>query len=105
MRGNFQGRPFNDKGRVLVFEPTSRLSFSHWSELAGDADVPQNYHVVSFELLPRGKTTVVTLTQSNLVGGPKPSNIKHKSEYEKNWNGVLDGLATVVAQSRGIAVS
>jgi uncharacterized protein YndB with AHSA1/START domain len=98
MRGEYKGRTYEDKGDILTAEPEKRLSFSHWSALSGAADIPENYHVVSFDLAPQGKGTNVTLTQSNLVGGAKPSDREHKAEYEKNWRTLLDGLAKVLEQ-------
>jgi uncharacterized protein YndB with AHSA1/START domain len=96
MKGEFQGKRFHDKGAIIAMEPQKRLSFSHWSALSGAADTPENYHVVNFDLAPRGDATMVTLTQSNLIGGAKPSDLEHRSDYEKNWQRVLDGLASVV---------
>jgi len=95
MKGEFQGKRFHDKGAIIAVEPQKRLSFSHWSPLSGVADAPENYHVVNFDLAPRGNDTVVTLTQSNLIGGAKPADREHRSDYEKNWQRVLDGLASV----------
>ena len=51
---------------------------------------------MSFDLEPQGEATEVTLTQSNLVGGIKEWDIKHRAEYEENWRAVLDGLERVV---------
>jgi uncharacterized protein YndB with AHSA1/START domain len=96
MRGEYKGKPYEDKGDILTAEPNRRLSFSHWSALSGSADSPENYHVVSFDLTPQGDGTRVTLTQSNLTGGVKPADREHKAEYEKNWRMLLDGLAKVV---------
>jgi hypothetical protein len=61
--------------------------------MSGQADAPENYHVVTFKLAPEGKGTKVTLSQANLVGGVMPSDLAHRAKYEKNWRGVLDGLA------------
>jgi hypothetical protein len=63
--------------------------------MSGGRDAPENYHVVTFELTPQGDETAVTLTQSNLTGGVKPSDREHRADYEKNWRAVLDGLATL----------
>jgi hypothetical protein len=64
--------------------------------LAGQPDVPENYHVVSFDLEPRSGVTKVTLTQSNLTGGLTESDLKMRGEFEKNWTSVLDGLKKLV---------
>ena len=93
MKGDFKGKKYEDKGEILAVEPQQRLSFSHWSALSGQADSPENYHVVTFDLTPEGNETKVTLSQSNLIGGATPSDVAHRAEYEKNWTMVLDGLA------------
>lgn len=93
MKGEFKGKKYEDKGDILVVEPQQRLSFSHWSAMSGQADAPENYHVVTFNLASEGEETRVTLTQANLTGGATPSDIAHRAEYEKNWSTVLDGLA------------
>jgi uncharacterized protein YndB with AHSA1/START domain len=95
-KGAFNGKSYEDKGEIQRVEPHRHLSFSHWSPLAGVPDAPEHYHLVSFDLEPRGEATQVTLTQANLMGGIKESDIEHRAEYEKNWGAVLDGLDRAV---------
>ena len=95
-RGTFKGREYEDKGEIKTADLGRRLAFSHYSPLAGQPDTPDNYHLITIELAPDGSGTTVTLTQSNLMGGPKPSDGKMRAEYEKNWAGVLAGLKKVV---------
>jgi len=97
MKGEFKGKPYEDKGDILVFDPQRRLSFSHWSAMSGKPDTPANYHVVTFDLVPQGAATKVRLSQANLTGGVTASDIDHRADYEKNWSTVLDGLAKVFA--------
>jgi uncharacterized protein YndB with AHSA1/START domain len=91
-RGDYKGKPYEDKGEIQNFEPQKQLSFSHWSELSGEPDAPENYHLVTFDLEPQGNETKVVLTQANLNGSVKESDIKHRKEFEQNWNTVLEGL-------------
>jgi uncharacterized protein YndB with AHSA1/START domain len=95
MKGEFNGKPYEDKGEIIAFEPQTRLSFSHWSAMSGAADTPENYHIVSFDLAPDGEGTKVILTQANLVGGVTAADMAHRAEYEKNWSSVLDGLEKI----------
>jgi uncharacterized protein YndB with AHSA1/START domain len=94
--GNYEGKPYEDKGEVLVVEPERQLSMSHWSPLAGTADTPDNYHVVTFELHGSDGHTEVTLTQSNLTGGETDADRENREHYETNWQRVLEGLKRVV---------
>lgn len=96
MKGEFKGKTYEDKGDIVTFDPPRQLSFSHWSAMSGQADTPANYHLVTFDLVPEGAGTKVTLSQANLTGGVTASDIEHRVEYEKNWTSVLDGLARVL---------
>ena len=96
-KGEFKGRPYEDKGEILSVDECRRLSFSHYSGMSGAPDMPESYHVVTFDLKPDSDGTRVTLTQSNLTGGVRQSDIAHKADYEKTWSAVLDGLDKAVA--------
>lgn len=47
-RGEYQGRPYEDKGTILEVEPPRRLVHSHWSPVSGVPDAPQNYQRVTW---------------------------------------------------------
>ena len=95
MTGEFKGKACEDKGDIVTFEPPQQLSFSHWRALSGQADTPANYHLVTFDLMPEGAATQVTLSQANLTGGVTAAGIAHRADYEKSRAPVLDGLAKV----------
>jgi uncharacterized protein YndB with AHSA1/START domain len=98
IKGEFGGKPYEDKGEVLEVRPKEKLSFSHYSPATGAPDRPENYHTVTYELRPRGEAeTEVVLTQANLTGGVRPSDEKMRGEYEKNWTAVLEGLEKTLA--------
>jgi uncharacterized protein YndB with AHSA1/START domain len=90
-RGEWKGKPYEDKGTIQVFEAPRRLSYTHWSPTSGTEDRPENYHEVAFELRPAGKGTTVVLTQSNRDRS-KPVSPESRAEFEKNWTMVLAGL-------------
>ncbi len=96
-RGEYKGKPYEDKGQILMVDEGRRLAFSHYSPMSGAPDKPDSYHVVTFDLEPQRGATKVTLTQSNLKGDVKPSDVEHKAQYEKTWAAVLDGLSKAVA--------
>jgi uncharacterized protein YndB with AHSA1/START domain len=64
-RGEWEGKPFEDKGEIIAFEPARRLETTHFSPLTGQADVPENYHTLTWTLIPSGTQTVLTLMQDN----------------------------------------
>ena len=90
--GEWKGRPYADKGEILVFRPNEELSYSHWSPMSGTDDVPESYHVVHIALAEARSGTTVTLTQSNLTGGVTEADRASREEYEKNWKAMLEGL-------------
>ena len=94
-RGNWNGKPYEDKGRIQTFEPEKRLAFTHWSPLSGMEDRPENYHIVSFDLRPTDGGTEVMLIQTN-QNDAEPLTPENRQEYAKNWTMVLDGLKKVV---------
>ena len=88
--GEWQGKRFQDKGKILQVQPGRRLQYTHFSPLAGQPDTPENYHTVTIELTGVGGTTQVTLTQDNT------STEAARKESEKNWKTMLQGLTKVV---------
>jgi hypothetical protein len=82
---------------VKSFEPGRRLAFTHWSPLAGKPDLPEHRHTVTIRLEPRGNATEVSLVQENLGGASE-------EHLRRNWNAVLEGLASVSARRARVCV-
>jgi uncharacterized protein YndB with AHSA1/START domain len=90
-RGEWQGQAYEDKGEVLAFEPPRRVSVTHWSPLTGDADVPANYHHVTYEIEPLGHDrSRLTLTHAN-----SPSQEAADAMVENGWRPMLQSLREV----------
>ena len=89
-KGEWQGRPYEDKGTILEVEPNRVLAYSHFSPLSGQPDVPENYHTVRIELDGRGGETLVTLTQD------RNATKQEREHSQKNWRMMLEGLKKVV---------
>jgi uncharacterized protein YndB with AHSA1/START domain len=85
-RGEWEGKPFEDKGEILEIEPQKELKSTHWSPLSGVPDTPENYHTVTYTLTDKGESTQVTITQDN------NATEEEKAHSEKNWNTVLAGM-------------
>jgi uncharacterized protein YndB with AHSA1/START domain len=85
-RGEWEGKPYEDKGEIVEVRPPSRLVLTHFSPMSGEEDVPENYHRLSFELDPVDGGTRVTLEQ----GGNKTEEAAEHSTA--NWQLMLDGL-------------
>lgn len=85
-KGEWKGKAYEDKGKILEITPNKRLQYSHYSPLAGEADKPENYHTVTIDLKEDADQTKVTLTQD---GNKDEDAQQHSAE---NWGKVLDGL-------------
>ena len=85
-KGEWKGKAYEDKGKVLEVEPRKRLVSTFWSALAGLPDTPENYKTVRYELAPEGDRTKLTITQDN------NATQEEATEAEKNWRMVLDGI-------------
>lgn len=93
--GEWKGKPYKDRGEIQTFDEAKELSFTHWSEMSGTPDKPENYHVVRYVLKPQGDKTKVMLSQLNV--GDKPDiDAKTKAEFTKNWTMMLEGLKDAV---------
>jgi len=85
-KGEWQGKVFEDKGKILEMKPEKVLKITHWSPLSGVPDNPENYHTVIYTLSDRGDNTEVTITQDNNASE------EEKAHSEKNWETVLAGM-------------
>jgi len=84
--GEWQGKKYEDKGMILKLEPKHLLKYSHFSPLSGLPDRPENYHIVTIELIDEGTNTHLTLTQDNNL----TEQVREHSE--KNWAMMLESL-------------
>src|SRR6185503_20825371 len=85
-RGEYQGKPYEDRGEILKFEPPKLLSHTHWSSMSGLPDIKENYQRVTYSLVDKGRSTELTLTEVNL-----PSE-EGKELSDKSWDVALDML-------------
>ena len=87
--GEWNGRPYQDKGEVLAAEPGLLLEVTHYSALSGAEDLPENYHTVRYELTKTDDVTTVSLTQDGCASE------EQAQQFSQNWQGMLDGLKKV----------
>lgn len=92
-KGEWEGKQYEDKGKILIMEPKKKLQYSHFSPLSGVADVPENYHIVTIDLKEEDGKTSVSLTQDN------NTDEKAKEHSEKNWKMMLASLKKLLEES------
>ena len=93
-KGEWKGKPYEDKGTVLAFEPKKLLRYTHWSPMGGSEDRPENYHTVTYELSAEDGKTSLTLTQDNNATQEEADKMA-----ENNWGPVLNGLKETAEKS------
>jgi uncharacterized protein YndB with AHSA1/START domain len=89
-KGEYEGKRYEDKGKIVEFVPERRLKLTHFSPLGGKEDVPTNYHTLVYELELRGDSTRVSLSQDN---NASEEEAEHSSS---TWEKMLAGLKEVV---------
>jgi uncharacterized protein YndB with AHSA1/START domain len=89
-KGIWEGKPYEDKGKVLQFENEKLIVSTFWSSLSGLPDIPENYKTVRYELSAAGDKTNLVITQDN------NSTQEEADHSERNWKMVLDGIKKLV---------
>ena len=85
-RGEYQGKPYVDKGEIVEFDPPRRLVHTHWSDVSGLPDEPGNHQIVAWDLAPKDGATELVITERNL-----PSADAAKTS-EQGWAAALKSL-------------
>ncbi len=85
-KGEWQGKPYEDRGVILQMIPEQRLQYSHYSPLSGAPNEPQYYHKVTIELTREGNATRVELTQD------MNDTEEERLQSERNWEMMLAAM-------------
>jgi uncharacterized protein YndB with AHSA1/START domain len=85
-RGEYQGKPYEDKGEILRIDPPTLLVHTHWSDVSGVPDEPEHYERVAWSLEEHDGVTDVTVSEENL-----PSE-QAKQTSDQSWPMVLGNL-------------
>ena len=85
-RGNLHGLSYETKGTILRLEPKAVLEYNYWSSLSQQADVPENYSVITFQLAASEGDTLLTFNHRDI---PEGTIYQHFRFY---WRGALGGL-------------
>ena len=85
-KGIWEGKPYEDKGKILQVEPEKLLVSTFWSALSGLPDVPENYNTIRYELSSEDGGTRLSIIQDN---NATQQDADHSAQ---NWQMVLDGL-------------
>jgi uncharacterized protein YndB with AHSA1/START domain len=85
-KGVWQGKAYEDKGRVIDAVPNKLLRTTFWSALSGLPDKPESYNTVTYELTESKGQTTVSVTQDN---NPSKESADHSAG---NWSTALKSM-------------
>jgi len=84
--GHYDGRSYQDRGKVLIYDEPHVLSVTHYSPMMGQPDQPENYHTLVYTLTRTGDSTRLELTQDGC------DSMEQAEQFSANWQRMLDGL-------------
>ena len=94
-KGQWQGKPYEDKGKILKIENEHLLKYSYFSSLTGKPDLPENYNIIAIEIIEisaDGARTSVSLSQDN------NETEDGREHSENNWRMVLGELKRLLEE-------
>ncbi len=91
-RGEWEGKPYQDKGIILETVPNKVFRYSYWSSFSGTEDKPENYAIVAYRLFPDQKGTLLSITQDGIATA------EAQQHSESNWESILNTLKKLVEQ-------
>src|SRR5579875_218086 len=93
-RGAWQGKSYEDKGKIVKIIPGKLLQSTFLSSMSGLEDKEENYALVTYELEPRGEDTQLTVTQDN------NDDEASREHSEKNWGMVLETMKKLLENDK-----
>lgn len=90
--GEYNGNKYIEKGILLKVSPGVHLQYTHWSDLEGIPDVPENYRVWSFQLFKKEGKTQLSVSEDRI---PTEKQQRRSDEF---WNDVLQHIKKIVEE-------
>lgn len=88
--GEWEGKTYEDHGKILEVDPGKFVKYSYWSSMAGTEDKPENYQNVSYRLTETNGITTLELGQDNI------KNEAARQHSEQNWQAVFGKMKELV---------
>ncbi len=92
--GEYEGKKYEDKGKVLEVIPTKKLQYTYWSSMSGKKDAPENYVKITCTISKKNEKTVLTFTQDN------NHSEKSKQQSIDNWKTVLKKIKSILEEKK-----
>ena len=90
--GEWEGKPYEDKGTILKFEKEKMLQYDYWSSMSGVEDQPHNYMVITYLLEDVVGGVKFSITQDNCASD------EARVHSEQNWGMVVDTMKQMLEQ-------
>ncbi|RYG32540.1 MAG: SRPBCC domain-containing protein, partial [Chitinophagaceae bacterium] len=94
-RGEWEGKPYEEKGEILDIDPGNSVSMSYLSGML--EDVPENYAVLNYEIETTDDEFCTLKIEQ--VGFKDENSLEHS---RKSWQLVLEGLKQVAEEENSL---
>jgi uncharacterized protein YndB with AHSA1/START domain len=84
--GEWEGKPYLDKGIILQIEKEKILKYNYWSSFSGTEDKPENYAVIIYSLEEKAGQTTIFISQDSIKSKEA---LDHS---EENWQMIMKSL-------------
>ncbi len=88
--GTWEGTTYEDKGFILKIEKEKIFKHSYWSSFWGTDYNPNDFSVITYELIQKGNQTNLTVTQEGF------KDEQSRDHSIGNWQGVLENIKNLL---------
>jgi uncharacterized protein YndB with AHSA1/START domain len=88
--GEWEGKKYEDRGTILECVPGRRLAYNYFSNFSGLPDLPENYQVIGFTILPTEGGVTLEITQEGMKSA------EAKDHSEANWKSMTETINTII---------
>jgi len=88
--GTWEGTVYEDKGFILKIEKEKIFKHSYWSSFWGTDYNPNDFSVITYELIQNGNQTNLTVTQEGF------KDEQSRDHSVGNWQGVLENIKNLL---------
>jgi uncharacterized protein YndB with AHSA1/START domain len=84
--GEWEGKPYEDKGVILDYQFEKLLKYNYWSNFSGTEDIPENYADISYQLSENKGVTILEITQTGF------KDLEAVEHSRANWIAIMNGM-------------
>jgi uncharacterized protein YndB with AHSA1/START domain len=89
-KGVWEGKAYEDRGRIEEVLPGKRLRIAYWSAFSGLPDSPENYSPIEYDLVEAAGRTKLSIRQGN------NATIESADRSAANWVQVLRAMKEIL---------